>query len=288
MNALLSTASTAMVDVARLSIWLALLAILFSPIERLFALRRRDGARAIVADLGYFYLNGILPALLLAPPLAIVAAVVRQVTPDGYVAAVAGLPFAATLVIGLIVAEIGTYWAHRWCHHSPLLWRFHAIHHSVEHLDWLANTRAHPVDVVFTRLCGLAPLYALGLAQPNASGAAAMVPVYVTLAGTVWSFFIHANVRWRFGWVERIVSTPAFHHWHHTNDVHRDRNFAALLPGVDWLFGTLHLPKSWPPCYGVDEPVRGSIVDELIHPLGVTRPPRLLEGAISGSTRDPE
>jgi sterol desaturase/sphingolipid hydroxylase (fatty acid hydroxylase superfamily) len=267
MNALLSSASTALVDVARLSVWLALLAILFAPIERLFALRRRDGARAILTDLGYFYLNGILPAMLLAPPLALVAALVRQVTPDAYVAAVAALPFVAKLVIGLIVAEIGTYWAHRWCHASPLLWRFHAIHHSVEHLDWLANTRAHPVDVVFTRLCGLAPLYALGLAQPTASGSAAMIPVYVTLAGTVWAFFIHANVRWRFGWGERVVSTPAFHHWHHTNDVHRDRNFAALLPGIDWLFGTLHLPRSWPPCYGVDEPVEGSMARQLLHPV---------------------
>src|ERR1035438_7661357 len=33
---------------------------------------------------------------------------------------------------------------------------------SAEEIDWLVNTRAHPVDMVFTRLCGLVPLYVLG------------------------------------------------------------------------------------------------------------------------------
>lgn len=259
--------NTFLVDLFRLSLWLVILAVLFAPVERLFALRLRDGSRRIASDLAYYFLNGIVPAVLLAPPLALIAALVRQVTPDAYVHAVAALPFSVKLVAGLVVAEIGAYWGHRWCHQSPFLWRFHAVHHSVEHLDWLANTRAHPIDVVFTRLCGLAPLYALGLAQPTATGAEPMVPVYVTLAGTVWSFFVHANVRWRLGWLEALVSTPAFHHWHHTNDEYRDRNFAALMPWVDRMFGTHHLPKHWPPCYGIDEPVRESIRDQLLDPL---------------------
>ena len=258
-----------LIDVARLTLWLALLALLFAPVERLFALHGRVKPRALAADLGYFYLNGLLPALLLAPPLALVAAAVHGATPAAYVAAVAALPLWAKLVLGILVSEIGAYWAHRWCHHSPFLWRFHAVHHAIEHLDWLANTRAHPLDVVFTRLCGLAPLYALGLAAPHADGAAAMVPVYVTLFGTVWAFLIHANVRWRFGLAEQLVATPAFHHWHHTNGAEgRDRNFAALLPPIDRLFGTLHLPRdAWPPCYGVDRPVTGGMADELLHPF---------------------
>lgn len=261
-----------MVNLFRLTLWLVLLAVLFAPLERLFTLRPRHGAREIAHDLGYYYLNSILPALLLAPPLALLAALVRQVTPEAYTDAVRDLPFWLVLSLGLVVAEIGAYWGHRWCHHSPFLWRFHAVHHSVEHVDWLANTRAHPLDMVFTRLCGLAPLYALGLASPEATGAAAMVPVYVTLFGTVWSFFVHANVRWRFGALEQVIATPAFHHWHHTNDENRDRNFAALMPWIDRLFGTLHLPKSWPPVYGIDEPVRGSMTQQLFDPL--LPPPR--------------
>jgi len=60
------------------------------------------------------------------------------------------------------VNDFGAYWGHRASHHIPFLWRFHAIHHSAEHMDWLVNTRAHPVDMVFTRLSGLVPVYRAG------------------------------------------------------------------------------------------------------------------------------
>lgn len=255
-------------EVLRLSIWLVLLAMLFVPVEWLFALHARRG-RARWADFGYYFLNGLLPTIVLAPMLATIALLAQQATPAAYTAWVTGWPFLAKLVAGLIVSEVGAYWGHRWCHEVPFLWRFHAIHHSVEHLDWLANTRAHPLDIVFVRLCGLVPVYMLGLANSNATGADAMIPVYVTLAGTIWSFLVHANVRWRFGWLEQVAATPAFHHWHHTNGADgRDRNYAAMFPWVDRLFGTLHLPRDrWPPVYGIDKPVRGGIAGELLHPF---------------------
>ena len=254
------------VDVLRLTLWLVLLAMLFAPIERLFTLRRREGRRAMLADLSYFYVNGLLPTLAIAGPLSLVAAGVRAVTPASYQAFIAGLPLAATIGIGLVVAEFGSYFAHRWCHRSKYLWQFHAVHHTPDHLDWLANTRAHPVDIVVTRLGGLVPLYILGLDR-GGDAQGSMVPVVITLIGTVWSFFVHANVRWRFGWLEQIVATPAFHHWHHTNDEHRDRNFAATFPVIDRLFGTLHLPNAWPTVYGIDEPVKPGFHEEVVRPF---------------------
>jgi sterol desaturase/sphingolipid hydroxylase (fatty acid hydroxylase superfamily) len=115
------------------------------------------------------------------------------------------------------------------------------IHHSAEHVDWLVNTRAHPVDMVFTRLCGLVPLSVLGLAAPL-GGSASLIPVIVLFLGTVWGFFVHANVRWRFGRLEWLSATPAFHHWHHTNDgpAYVDKNYAAMLPWINRLFGTFY------------------------------------------------
>jgi len=255
------------VDVARLCIWLVLLTVIFVPLERLFTLRQAANRRkALPSDLGFYFLNSLVPTLLMAVPLSLLVTVVRQFTPSAYSDAVGTLPFWAILILGLLISEVGTYWGHRWSHEVPLLWRFHAVHHAPEHIDWLINTRAHPFDTAFTRLCGLTPLYILGLANPAARGDAAMVPVYITLFGTIWSFFVHANVRWRFGPLEYLIATPAFHHWHHTNDAHRDHNYAALFPWVDRLFGSLHLPRRWPEIYGVDDPLPPTMAGQLLHP----------------------
>ena len=158
--------------------------------------------------------------------------------------------------LALVVNEIGGYWGHRWSHQIPFLWRFHAVHHSAEEIDWLVTAKAHPVDMFFTRLCATVPLYVLGLAQPLGTKAD-YVPVIVTAISMYWAYFIHANVNWRFGPLEWLISTPAFHHWHHTNDGAEfiNKNFAATFPWIDKFFGTLYLPSSWPSKYGCDTPV---------------------------------
>jgi len=181
--------------------------------------------------------------------------------------AVAYLPFWARMTALIVVLEIGFYWGHRWSHEIPFLWRFHAVHHSANEVDWLVNTRVHPVDMVFTRLCGFIPAYILGLVQPAGSGA--YVPqVALIVIGTMWGYFIHANLRWRFGWLEWIVSTPAFHHWHHTNDDHRHKNFAPLFSWVDMLFGTFYLPsQGWPTRYGIDRAISPNMAAQLLNPL---------------------
>ncbi len=68
------------------------------------------------------------------------------------------------------------------------------------------------------------------------------MPALIVLVVTMWGFFIHANVRWRLGPLEWLISTPAFHHWHHTLAEPRDRNYASMLPWMDWIFGTYYLP----------------------------------------------
>lgn len=257
-----------LLNVVRLSVWLVLLTVLFAPLEHLFAQRPQKLFRAaVLTDLGYYFLSSLLPSTLLSLPLGVLAASAQLLLPSAYMAAVADLPVWVRTVMALVLGEIGFYWGHRWSHEIPLLWRFHAIHHSAEHIDFLVNTRAHPVDMVFTRLCGLAPLYALGLGSGTAN-APGVVPLIVVLAGTVWGFFIHANLRWRLGWLEQLVATPAFHHWHHTLADHTNRNYAAMLPGIDRLFGTFHLPdQEWPSGYGIDTPIPSSLPGQLMQPF---------------------
>jgi len=258
------------VDVARLCAWLVLLAAVFVPLEHFWAGHpRRGGRRSVLSDLIYYFLSGFVPKLLLAVPVAFAAAAFHLLVPGGWYARAALLPVWFRLLAGLVVGDAGAYWGHRWSHEIPLLWRFHSLHHSAEDIDWLVNTRAHPLDMFFTRFCGLVPMYAIGLAQPMGNRFDT-VPVIAALIGTMWGFFIHANLSWRFGPLERIVASPAFHHWHHTNDGPEalDKNYAALLPCMDLIFGTFHLPPDrLPGKYGTDTPVPARVAEQLLGPL---------------------
>lgn len=263
------------VDVFRACAWLTLLTTLFVTLERLFSLQPRRLFRPqFPMDVGYFFLSSLLPSALLSAPLAVVAFAAHGVMPADLEAAVAAAPAPLRVAAAFVIGQTGFYWGHRLSHEIPLLWRFHAVHHSAEHIDWLVNTRAHPIDLVFTHLCGLVPLYMAGLAGPAGVGGTAM-PALVVVAGTAWGFFIHANLRWRFGWLEWLVATPAFHHWHHTLDGHVNKNYAAMLPWLDRIFGTFHLPaRQWPARYGTDTPVGDTLGEQLVRPLLPAAPPR--------------
>ena len=256
-------------DMLQMSAKLLLIVAIFVPLERLFAARRQKMLRSgIWTDLGYYFIGGLVPKLLLILPLSLLAWSVHRALPGGYYASVGHLPLALRLAGALVVGEIGYYWAHRWMHEIPVLWRFHAVHHQAEEMDWLVNTRGHPLDIVFGRFCGLVPLYVLGLAQPLGTHAD-IVPLLFALIGSLWGFFVHANLNWRFGWLELLVATPAFHHWHHTNDSPDliDRNYAAMLPWVDRIFGTFYLPRTLPAAYGVSEKLPDDLLGQLAYPL---------------------
>ncbi len=264
------------VDFFRLLIWLVVLIVVFVPLERLCALHSQKIFReAFLTDIGYYFLSSTLPKLLLIFPMAVIGWALHFLVPDRLHAHVAALPLVVRFVGATIVGEIGFYWGHRWTHEIPFLWRFHAIHHKAEHMDWLVNTRAHPLDMVFTRLCGFVPMYLLGFASPIARKLD-IIPLLVILTGTVWGFFIHSNLRWRFGSLELLVSTPAFHHWHHTFEEPFNKNYAAMLPWVDRVFGTHYMPRAqWPSRYGTRSPVSSNLAEQLVQPMILGAFPKL-------------
>lgn len=256
-------------DLVKLALGLSVLFALFVPVEKLFSLHRKRTLRKdLPTDLAYYFASSLTPRLLFVPMSGIVWAL-HRVQPISLHVWMAELPLIVRGGAALIVAETGFYWGHRWMHRVPCLWRFHAVHHSAEEMDWLVNTRAHPVDILMIRCCGYAPLYILGLAQPTASRLD-MIPLLISLLGSMWGYLIHANVKWRFGFLEHLVATPAFHHWHHANEGPRsnDRNYASLFPWLDRLFGSLHLPKSTHPGkYGIDEKLPKGIMAQFIAPF---------------------
>jgi sterol desaturase/sphingolipid hydroxylase (fatty acid hydroxylase superfamily) len=258
---------------AKLGVWLAVFAAIFVPIERVFALHSQKIFRkGIAVDLGYYFLTGLLPGLILAPPISLAVLVIHHFIPGGVLAGIAAWPVWLKACATMMVGETAYYWAHRLSHQIPSLWRFHAVHHSAEQLDFLVNTRMHPVDLVWSRMIMLTPIFALGLANPLRFDDG-LVATAILLTGSMWGYFIHSNVRWRLGPFEWLLTTPAFHHWHHTNDdKRRDCNYASMFPWLDRIFGTHHLPNAWPERYGIDEPMPDSLAGQFIHPLASSRP----------------
>ncbi len=222
-----------------------LLALVFVPLERAFPLRPEqttfrldwttDGLHFLVSHLavqGLTFLT-LLPATSIAAlwqPTALRTMVVAE-------------PAWLQLAEIVLLADLWQYWVHRAFHAVPWLWRIHAIHHSSRAIDWLAGSRLHVLDVIATRSMVLVPIFLLGFAPG---------PLYAYLVLVSFhAVFLHANVRFRFGVVDRIVATPRGHHWHHAL-MPVDKNFAVHLPVLDALFGTLHLPADdWPAEYGV-------------------------------------
>ncbi|HEY5290363.1 MAG TPA: sterol desaturase family protein [Caulobacteraceae bacterium] len=266
---------------ARTCVWLVLLTAIFAPLEHFFSARPAKLFRAGWAtDLGWYFVNSVTPLILLGPPSALIAMAVHAAIPASLTGWAAALPLWARMSAAMVVGEVGFYWGHRWSHEWPLMWRFHAIHHSATQVNFLTNTRAHPVDMVFTRLCGLVLLYATGLAAPVGPNPT-LVPALVLFIGSIWSFFIHANLKWRLGPLEEIISSPAFHHWHHTLEDHKDHNYSAMLPFMDRVFGTFYLPKAWPVAYGTDTRVASTLTGQLLEPFA-PRSSASRTGAIAG------
>jgi len=262
------------IETLRACLWLVLVTLIFVPLEFLFPAHRGEKLvrRSLLGDLGFFFVNSLLPQFLLVLPLALAAYVAWRFVPWQWRAEVGSWPIWLRGLLAFVIADLGFYWGHRWAHQAPFLWRFHAVHHDPKHVYFLISARAHPIDNAFIRLCGLIPIFILGLGAPQ-SVQGTMVATGIMLVLTLWGFFIHANVRWRFGPFEWLFATPAFHLWHHTQSGPRDRNFASMLPVWDWLFGTAYLPNEFPTDYGLDEPLPESLASQLIDPfLPAARP----------------
>ena len=86
------------------------------------------------------------------------------------------------------------------------------------------------------------------------------------------AIFQHANFRTHFGALGQLVSSPHFHHWHHSGDVEaRDKNFAGMFPWLDRVLGTYHAPsQAWPQTYGLDDPMPAGYLRQLQSPFVAT------------------
>jgi len=167
----------------------------------------------------------------------------------------------AQIILGLLIAEFGFYWAHRLAHEVSWLWPFHAVHHSVTRL-WVVNTgRFHFVDTALS----------VALSQPLLYLAGAPVEVFMWV-GAITAFsglLTHTNVTMRAGWLNHIFNTPELHRWHHSKVVAEgNSNYGEVLMVYDRLFGTWLLPDRRPPAdIGIREEMPVGFGGQLAYPF---------------------
>jgi len=183
------------------------------------------------------------------------------------------------LMLGLLLVEFGMYWAHRLAHEWPLLWRFHAIHHSAPRL-WVINTgRFHFVDTLVSTTFAFGMIYLCGM------------PEHLVFWGVAIHAFVglltHCNVDMRFGPLSYIFNTPELHRWHHSRDLREgNKNYGENLIFWDLVFGTYFRDQTRrPPAnIGVAEPIPRTFLGQLAAPF--RRWPPASEGI--GETVDAE
>jgi sterol desaturase/sphingolipid hydroxylase (fatty acid hydroxylase superfamily) len=175
--------------------------------------------------------------------------------------AVQRLPVWVQVAAVVLLGDLVGYAMHR-AFHGRRLWRFHALHHSSREVDWLSSVRLHPVNDVVMKLAQVVPFIAVGF-DP------AVVAAYAPFL-TFHALLLHANVSWTFGPLRYVVSSPAFHRWHHTTQAEGlDKNFAGLFPFIDVMFGTFYMPEGrQPDRFGIlDGNVPEGIVRQMAYPF---------------------
>lgn len=243
-----------------------LLAAVFAPLERLFPSRasQRVFRPEVAIDVWFFLGQYLAFAAVAAAILGFVHhGVVGRLPLDGLRSSAQALPVPVQGAIALILGDFVVYWFHRACHRVPLLWRFHAVHHSAEHLDWLAAHREHPLDGIATQICLNLPGMLLGVSF-EALGA------IVVLRG-MWAIFIHSNVSLPVGPLRYVLGEPALHHFHHARVAETKHNFANLAPYLDLAFGTYHRPEVEDYELGLVDPWPRGYVAQLLEPFAPAR-----------------
>lgn len=151
------------------------------------------------------------------------------------------MPLWLQAAIIFLISDFLLYWIHRWFH-RPLMWKFHAIHHSPTHVDWLSTFRFHPVNMWLAFAVVDTIMMLVGF-SPASIGVLA-------LFNALYSPMVHANLNWTFGPFKYCFASPVFHRWHHTSQAEgMDKNFAPTFPVIDIMFGTFYMPEGKVPEY---------------------------------------
>ena len=146
-------------------------------------------------------------------------------------------------------------------HRFPILWPFHAVHHSATTLTPLTLYRIHPVEFIINSLRSflvgacISGLFVYFFANNISTFTIVGVNVFVFVFNFAGSNLRHSPFYIGFGFLEHIFISPAQHQIHHSVKVkHYDKNFGSALAIWDRLFNSLLLSKNEQVnCFGLDK-----------------------------------
>ena len=236
-----------------------LLAAIFRPLELAFPAKRQRFFRPEwFLDLSFFLGQYLLWGGLVFLAIELFGARLGGVLPPAWREAVAAQPYWLQVLEVILLGDFLLYWGHRLQHRVGFLWRIHSIHHSIEHLDWLAAHREHPLDTIYTVALVNLPGFLLGFPMETLAG-------FFAFRG-LWAGFIHSNVKLPIGPLRMLIGAPELHHWHHARDRNAG-NYANLSPVMDLIFGTYCHPGQEPEAFGLDTPISRRFLGQLWHPF---------------------
>lgn len=144
------------------------------------------------------------------------------------------VPSWLTALLGIMVLDLFTYFAHVLMHKSSLAWRFHRVHHSDNEVNVTTAFRQHPGETVWRVLWYVLAIAIFGIPPW-------IVLVYL-IVSTLNAQLEHTNIR-LFAPLDRVLRlffvTPNMHKVHHSRDqMETDSNYSNIFSIWDRVFGT--------------------------------------------------
>lgn len=173
------------------------------------------------------------------------------------------------LVFFIVTHDFWQYWFHRLQHRNRFFWRIHEAAHAPLHVDWLAGSRSHALEILIAQTAEFAPIFLLG-ASPD-------VALYKGMIDAVWGMFNHSNIDVKMGPLLWFFNGPELHRWHHDLETPRGGvNLGTKLTIWDHVFGTAYYPRQRKAGkYGLhrsDEFPHGSYLRQLVYAFRPMKP----------------
>jgi len=183
------------------------------------------------------------------------------------------MPVIPAVILAILIMDFIWYWVHRLSHEAQcdigqLMWKIHIAHHLPQQVYVLMHGVAHPINAIIARSIFTLPLFFLGFSVETVF----VVNLVVGLQGLV----SHFNADIRAGWMNYILVGAELHRYHHSDDPGEAKNYGAVTPVWDLLFGTfVYHPHQPPHRLGINEPdmypIDRNIIEVMLLPFKKTR-----------------